>query len=290
MQYKLDHIETFVTLVEEKSFGQAAKKLHKVRSAISYDIQCLESSLGVELFDRSMHKTQLTQEGEQFFVHAKRLLLNAHHIWHVAKQLASTWEAKLLIVVDGIIPMEPILRVVKRFEQENIPTQIVLQVGFLQGVVSQYRQNSADMMLVAETIDLGTDYITTEIPAIECQLVVSATYGIDTTKTVYQTDLEQYTEIQVQGSSENFRHTVGARKQLIVTDFMCKKQAIAMNMGFGWLPTQLVQSEIDNASMVVIPYEHGETYPFRAILARHKGDSLGKAGMLFWEYILEEFG
>ena len=58
----LKQIRYFVTVVEEGSINQAARKLHMTQPPVSKQMQLLEDELGCPLFLRSTHPLELTQE------------------------------------------------------------------------------------------------------------------------------------------------------------------------------------------------------------------------------------
>jgi Bacterial regulatory helix-turn-helix protein, lysR family len=59
----INQLRTFVAVCEEASFSGAARKLRRAQSAISHAISALESALGVELFERSARRPQLSGAG-----------------------------------------------------------------------------------------------------------------------------------------------------------------------------------------------------------------------------------
>ena len=56
--FTLDQIQIFLTVVDEGSFTEAAKKLNRARSAVTYGIQKLETQIGQSLFDIGPSITQ----------------------------------------------------------------------------------------------------------------------------------------------------------------------------------------------------------------------------------------
>ena len=54
MNWSLESIEALTAVADTGSFAAAAATLHKVPSAVSYQIKQLERSLGVELFDQAI--------------------------------------------------------------------------------------------------------------------------------------------------------------------------------------------------------------------------------------------
>lgn len=60
-------ITYFITLVEERSFTKAAKKLFITQPSFSQYIQAIEAQFGTKLFDRSSSPIHLTPEGEAVY-------------------------------------------------------------------------------------------------------------------------------------------------------------------------------------------------------------------------------
>jgi DNA-binding transcriptional LysR family regulator len=76
-----DQIETFLDLVETRSFNRTADRQDLTQSTVSGRIAALEAALGVRLFTRSRAGTELTTEGLKFVPHARLL----RHTWAEAR-------------------------------------------------------------------------------------------------------------------------------------------------------------------------------------------------------------
>src|SRR5499433_887065 len=67
-------LETFVAVVERRSFSQAAERLGVTQPAVSLQIQALEKRLGTQLLDRSGRRVEPTEAGLRLYRGAQRML------------------------------------------------------------------------------------------------------------------------------------------------------------------------------------------------------------------------
>jgi DNA-binding transcriptional LysR family regulator len=72
-RFNLDHLETFVRVVETGSFSAAAARLGLTQPAISLQIRQLEKRLGTALIERVGRKARPTAAGGELLEHADRI-------------------------------------------------------------------------------------------------------------------------------------------------------------------------------------------------------------------------
>ncbi|MGE8644721.1 LysR substrate-binding domain-containing protein [Acinetobacter vivianii] len=79
MKSTVEELLAFMTIVDTGSFIAAAERLGQTASGLSRSLSRLESKLEVTLLERTTRKLKLTQEGQQFLNHARKILsdLNA---------------------------------------------------------------------------------------------------------------------------------------------------------------------------------------------------------------------
>jgi len=70
-------IETFLTVVREKSFSKASKKLGVSQPAVTQQIKLLEEYLDTQIVDRKKNGIKLTTAGEELFKVADSMLYKA---------------------------------------------------------------------------------------------------------------------------------------------------------------------------------------------------------------------
>jgi len=93
-----DLIETFLDLVETRSFNRSADRLGLTQSTVSARVAALEATLGARLFTRSRAGTDLTTEGLKFAPHARAL----RHAWAQAKSAVTPLGEAALHIRLGI--------------------------------------------------------------------------------------------------------------------------------------------------------------------------------------------
>ncbi len=292
MRIDIDAFNVLQVLVEEGSFAKAAERLHKAQSAVSYQVKKLEEHLGVQLFSRDQYRAELTSEGRVILAEGQRLLQHLANIEHLASRFSEGWEPKLELVIDGALPMEPIMTALKRMAEHQIPTKIQLNMEFLGGVQHRFERDNADLMLVKD-YRTGPYYHPQPLPAITSVLVTSTLHPLAQQKHISLPELQQHVELTIEDSSPNktYRDELqfGGDKVFYLSGFIMKKNALLKGLGFGWLPDFLVQEELLSGELVEVDFVGGSRYTFTPQLVSTLERPLGRAGKLFTELILEEF-
>ncbi|WP_309664276.1 LysR family transcriptional regulator [Tabrizicola sp.] len=70
---QIELVDTFLDLVETRSFNRTADRMGVTQSTVSARVKALEQALGAQLFARSRAGTDLTTEGLRFEGHARML-------------------------------------------------------------------------------------------------------------------------------------------------------------------------------------------------------------------------
>jgi LysR family transcriptional regulator, flagellar master operon regulator len=79
---QIELLDTFLDLVDTRSFHRTAERLDITQSTVSARLLVLEQAIGARLFSRSRAGTQLTTEGLKFLPHARGL----RHAWTEAQR------------------------------------------------------------------------------------------------------------------------------------------------------------------------------------------------------------
>ncbi|MFW1941514.1 LysR family transcriptional regulator [Acinetobacter junii] len=117
MKSSIEELLAFITIVDTGSFIAAAERLGQTASGLSRSLSRLESKLEVTLLERTTRKLKLTQEGQQFLAHARKIL-NDLSAAEEALQRADQ-DTSGLIRVDSAAPfilhvIAPLMRVFRQ--------------------------------------------------------------------------------------------------------------------------------------------------------------------------------
>src|ERR1700733_712057 len=94
---RLVAMETFVRVIDARSFSGASKVLRVGQPAVSKTIAQLEDRLGVRLLLRSTHGLTPTEAGRKFYDRAKRLIEEADEVELAARGTAAAVMGRLRV-------------------------------------------------------------------------------------------------------------------------------------------------------------------------------------------------
>ena len=105
----LDQLRVIVTISDTGSFSAAGRSLGRVQSAISQAVRTLEETQGVELFDRTRQKPNLTPVGRVLVEQARMILASADRFEAIAAGTRMGLEPVLALAIDPLVPTEPLI-------------------------------------------------------------------------------------------------------------------------------------------------------------------------------------
>lgn len=293
MRLDIDAIKVLELVVEQGSFAKAADKLHRAQSAVSYQIKKLEQQLGVALFDRSQYRAELTPEGKAILTEGKKLLQQANNLQVLADRFSEGWEPRLEIVIDGALPMEPVMQALKKMSDLDIPTRIQLKTEFLSGVQQRFERDGSDLMLVKEL--QSNPYLNVKpLPDITFVLLASPEHPLAQARQLELRHLHEHVELTIQDSGEVDKShqddlQFGGDRVFYLSGFISKKKALLMGLGYGWMPAYQIKDDIEQGRLVELDYLGGSRFVFTPQLVHSSVRPLGRAGRLFSDFIVKEF-
>jgi DNA-binding transcriptional LysR family regulator len=141
-------LKYFVTVAEELHFGRAAQILHLSQPALSKQIQALEDSLDVHLFERTKHWVRLTIAGQTFLDTAYRILHEIEEGIQMTQQIASgqSGQVKVGFTEATLFNLAPEL--LRHYQQHYPQVKLILTSGGTEAQVEALRMHQIDVGLV----------------------------------------------------------------------------------------------------------------------------------------------
>lgn len=119
MIHELRHVRAFLKISETRNFTRAANDLHISQSALTVQIQHLEESLGVQLFDRNKRGVTLTAAGRDVYGPLQRLFNDAQTIVEHTHDLRSVSMGLVTIAALPTVCAGLLAEVVKSFVEAH---------------------------------------------------------------------------------------------------------------------------------------------------------------------------
>lgn len=290
---KLDQLRMLKTVAETGSLANASDRLFKTQSAISQGIKQLETSLGILLFDRDTYRLRLTPAGEQVYSHALRMLNDEAEIKQISKHLAFGAEATVKIAIEASYDLNRITPILEKVQSEFPRTQIILKVEYLSGAFEAVEKEQADiaitpmqdLSLESSNIEAGLLYKGFLINVAAPRLLLRH----PNLKSVVELRNEYQIVVQDSGvSSKGKSYSVQSGQRCwYANDFSTKKTLVMSGMGWGRLPDNRIEKEVEDGSLVEVKLNDLRPrlgLSFHSIKLRHR--SLGPVASVLWNNLL----
>jgi DNA-binding transcriptional LysR family regulator len=142
-------LAAFCTVVERRSFSQAAEQLGVTQPAVSLQIRSLEKRLGHRLLDRSGRRVEPTEAGQRLYRSAQRMLaLEEQLLQELGEEAEGELTGKLEIGASTgpggtVIPL-----VLAEFQRRHPQVHVALSVFDTQRVVEQVARRELELGVV----------------------------------------------------------------------------------------------------------------------------------------------
>lgn len=293
MRVSLDGLEAVEAVARLGSFAAAAQSLHKVQSAVSYAVRQLEAALGVTVFDRSGYRATLTGAGVAVLAHAQSILAAVGRLQATSQALDSGYEAQLQVVVDGAVPMEPLLKTLRALGAGGVPTHVRVRVEYLGGVAEAFERDRADVMVTMEQVRTPALAVHS-LPPLHLVLVASPRHPLGAGARSHTLEaLQQHVELSIHDTSAatagRNTHQFGGQRVFYLGDFATKRQALLMGLGFGFMPEHLVAADLGRKRLVQLNTVVGHRRVLQPLLVHPVSRPLGRTGQMLLRLLTQHW-
>jgi DNA-binding transcriptional LysR family regulator len=288
----LDQLRTFIAAVDEGSFSAAARKLHRVQSAVSGWVGALEDQIGVVLFDRSGRFPKLTPEGVLLLADARNIVSGVDTLKARAKLMASGLEAELSVVVDVFFPTAVVSATAKAFATEFPLTPLRL---FVEGLGAAYLPvlDGRCTLGILATLPLATfpSLISERLGEVPLVSVAAASHPLASHgHRITKRELAKHVQLVLTDRSDLMAGRdfgVVSPSTWRLADLSTKYAFLKDGVGWGGMPLHMVEKDIAAGSLVVLDVDvmphTGVTLTMSAY--HQSSEPPGPAGRWFVDYL-----
>lgn len=142
-------LAAFCTVVELRSFSQAAERLGVTQPAVSLQVRSLEKRLGTQLLDRSGRRVEPTEAGMRLFRSAQRLLqLEEQMLDEVSAESVGALAGELAIGASTGPAAVAVPILLCEFQQQHPDLRVALEVHDTQTVVDLVANRELELGIV----------------------------------------------------------------------------------------------------------------------------------------------
>ncbi|MCD2181663.1 LysR family transcriptional regulator [Rhizobium sp. GN54] len=183
---QIELIETYLDLMESRSFNRTAERLNLTQSTVSHRMKALEAVLGRPLFARNKGGTQPTAAGLRFHDHAKAI----QHQWREAARAvesAGAYERSMRIGLQHDLAAHYAGDWLAAIRKELPGTSIYLEIDYS-------KQMNGD--LAAGDLDLAILYTPHHLPDLHYERIGEVNYELVSSKVTTLADVRPEDYIQ----------------------------------------------------------------------------------------------
>jgi DNA-binding transcriptional LysR family regulator len=127
MNVTLKQIRAFVAIAETGSFTAGAVVVNSTQSSLSVLIRELEDAVGLRLLDRTTRKIVLTEAGQEYLLHAKRIVAEVEHAQLSTSELVARKRGRVVVAAPPIIAAALLPPIIAKFRAAYPNISVVVE-------------------------------------------------------------------------------------------------------------------------------------------------------------------
>ncbi|WP_447893931.1 LysR family transcriptional regulator [Vreelandella sp. GE22] len=270
---RIEQIQAFIEVTEQRSFAGAARHTGMKRSTLSAMVSALEDHLGVVLFERSGNSLTLSPMGESILPDCYRLMTSAGRINKYCQQQRLGVESQLCIARDDALPETFWQNVMHDIKARYPLTAISVYLAPPQAHHALIARQTVDIafgLYAAPSVVLNAQ----SLAPVDMRLVAAPHHPLSRLPSVRRDDLAQYTQICLSHVQDDklVSEALFSANYLSLTMFELIRDAVIQGTGWALLPSLLVSEALSAGTLNRLPHELAlESYHYRTLEGEHQG-------------------
>ncbi len=148
----LNYFETFIMVIEKRSFSKTAKAMNVSQPAISFQIRAMEKEYGQILLDRSGNKARPTETGKIFYRFAKDMVRNNNLLKESLNKLKNVVGGKLALGASTTPGEYLVPKMLGQFKKKFPDVEPELFIADTDDIVEKLANHEIDIAFVGRKI------------------------------------------------------------------------------------------------------------------------------------------
>lgn len=257
----LEQWKALQAVIDYGGYAQAAEKLHRSQSSVSYAVNRLQELLGIQVLEIKGRKAELTEAGKVILLRSRQLVADASHIEQLAQHLNSGWEAEVKLAVESAFPTEYLMQALKDFNKLSHQTPVRIEEVVLSGADEALIEGRVDLAI---TPFIPQGFLGEELIRVNFLAVSTPDHPLQHLgRSLNSKDLNRETHVIVSDSGNKGLDGgwISDARRWTVTSPESALKLISNGLGFGWLPEKEIQQQLNEGSLKPLPLKQGKNNP-----------------------------
>jgi DNA-binding transcriptional LysR family regulator len=251
----LEQWRALQAVVEAGGYAQAAERLHKSQSTVTYAVQKIQQLLDVKVFEIRGRKAVLTEAGQVLYRRARTLIEEAQMLERGAAAMAQDWQPEIRIAVELIFPTWLLLECLAQFARERPETRIEIFETVLAGTAEMLADGRVDFAIGSSDAGVVGD----PLMPVNFVAVAHPDHALHQLgRKITERDLRHHRRILIRESgTRRAREVSGAELRWTVSQKATSIRAVSMGLGYAWLPEETIAEELRAGKLKPLPIARG---------------------------------
>ncbi|MCB1670495.1 MAG: LysR family transcriptional regulator [Gammaproteobacteria bacterium] len=273
----LEYWLAFTAVVDSGTYAQAAEKLNKSQSSVSYAISRLNQQLPGPVLEIQGRKARLTEEGEVLYRYASQLIRQAQTMEEVARSMAVEFEAEVTVALDVLLEIGQLICSLEDFSRRFPHTRVRILETSLSGTMEALLEKQADLVIGA-TVPVG--FSGQPLRPISMIPVAAPGHPLFQKDQVDEMELRSYRQVVLRDSGQRSERNSGwleAEQRWTVSHFSSSISIIRSGLAFGFLPRNWLEQDLQAGRLREISLRGGYRRKLPLYLMVSSQDAAGPA-------------
>jgi len=278
----LDQLRVLVAIADTGSFSAAGRRIGRAQSAISQAVAGLEATQGVQLFDRSGHRPQLTEVGRLLVELARMVLASAARFEAVAANTRAGLEPELALAIDPLVPSAPLIESLRALRETYPDLPVSFSTEGLGGAERRLRQGAAALAICLLLPTPPDDIAALPLLSVKLAPVAAPDHPLARLdRPITRADLEPCVQLVLSDPIDTAGPSYGLASSRLWRFVDLQRRLDMLLAGFGWcrMPEHLISQPLAEGRLLRLEMADDGAREDLTIYAAHMRDRpLGPAG------------